>query len=228
MASFSLNRDTPTTSALKGFSTAVPLFIFGALTTTSIQFIPSLLLSTQYADAESRSKGNQSGRLTPAQTPTAEKGDFSLPLQTAFSANASRVSSGQRTGHKIAAQQFALMSKASFATAVPLELLTIATSGYIAYRSYNSFGAWQKWAAICALVTSVFPLTGALMAPLDLKLARIAGVAEKVEPYEDSPPDREAEKINTQVFLGKWNQLNLVRSAIMGTAGVLGLWSLLE
>lgn len=66
------------------------------------------------------------------------------------------------------------------------------------------------------------------MVPIDHKLARLGGVEEKVEPFEDSPPDRDAERINTVKFLGDWNRLNVVRSAVMFAAGGLGLWGMVD
>lgn len=76
------------------------------------------------------------------------------------------------------------------------------------------------------IVASVFPFTGFSMAPLALKLARLAGDAEKVEPYEDAPIDREAEKSNTVEFLRKWNALNVARTAGVFAAGVVGITAL--
>lgn len=61
------------------------------------------------------------------------------------------------------------------------------------------------------------------MAPLALKLKRLAGDAEKVEPYEDAPIDREAEKSNTVEFLRKWSALNVARSVGVFAAGVCGV-----
>ena len=66
------------------------------------------------------------------------------------------------------------------------------------------------------------------MVPIDHKLARLGGEEEKVEPYEDMPPDRDAERINTVKFLGDWNRLNVVRSVVMFAAGGLGLWGLMD
>lgn len=66
------------------------------------------------------------------------------------------------------------------------------------------------------------------MVPLDHKIARLGGEEEKLEPFEDMPPDRDAERINTVDFLGQWNSLNKLRSTIMFAAGGLGLWGLVE
>jgi hypothetical protein len=122
------------------------------------------------------------------------------------------------------------MSKTAFVTQVPPELLSILASGYLAYTSYNSHSnaAGHKWAAVAALIASIFPLTGGFMVPIDHKLARLGGEEEKVEPYEDMPPDRDAERINTVKFLGDWNRLNAVRSAVMFAAGGLGLWAMVD
>ena len=66
------------------------------------------------------------------------------------------------------------------------------------------------------------------MVPIDHKLAQLSGEEEKVEPFEDAPPDRDAERRNTVEFLGKWNSLNRLRSIIMFAAGGIGLWGLVE
>lgn len=66
------------------------------------------------------------------------------------------------------------------------------------------------------------------MVPIDHKIAQIGGEEEKPEPFEDAPLDREAERRNTVEFLGRWNALNLVRTVVVGVAGGLGVWSLVE
>ena len=66
------------------------------------------------------------------------------------------------------------------------------------------------------------------MVPIDHKIARIGGEEEKIEPFEDAPPDREAERRNTVEFLEKWNSLNRLRSVVMFAAGGIGLWGLVE
>lgn len=75
-------------------------------------------------------------------------------------------------------------------------------------------------------MASVFPFTGLTMSGLALKLARLAGDAEKVEPYEDAPIDREAEKSNTVEFLRKWNALNIARTVGVFAAAVVGITAL--
>ncbi len=122
------------------------------------------------------------------------------------------------------------MSKTAFASQVPAELVAIVASGYLAYHSYSSrlSNAGHKWAAVAALVATIFPLTGGLMVPLDHKIARLGGDEEKLEPFEDMPPDRDAERRNTVEFLGTWNRLNQARSVVMFAAGAVGLWSLVE
>lgn len=112
---------------------------------------------------------------------------------------------------------------------IPLELLTIAAYGVVAYNARKAGdSAWTYWATSAGIVASVFPFTGFSMAPLALKLARLAGDAEKVEPYEDAPIDREAEKSNTVEFLRKWNALNIARTAGVFAAGAIGITGLLS
>lgn len=68
----------------------------------------------------------------------------------------------------------------------------------------------------------MFGITGVLMTPLVHKIMRISGDEEKIEPYEDAPIDREAEKSNTVEFLGKWAYVNVGRSLVMYAAAGLG------
>lgn len=77
-------------------------------------------------------------------------------------------------------------------------------------------------------MTAVFPLTGGFMVPIDHKIARIAGAEEKIEPYEDAPPDYDMERGNTEEFLTRWNALNAVRAGVVLVAGGVGLYGLLE
>ncbi|KAK4548128.1 hypothetical protein LTR36_009997 [Oleoguttula mirabilis] len=241
MASLTLHHDPPALAALKGLCIGTTLFVAGSMATTSLQFVPALLLATQQKDAPSRPKPShmESGRLTPQ--PTAQNENKQLHLTPAAALHgklddAVRSAAGGQ-GYKIAAMQFTLMSKTAFISQVPLELLTIVASGFLAYH-YRSSSAtaltlpastsWQKWAAVSALVTAIFPMTGGLMVPLDHKIARIAGEEAPIETYEDAPPDREMERGNTEAFLLRWNALNAVRSGVMLVAGGVGLWSLLE
>ena len=140
-------------------------------------------------------------------------------------------------GYKVAAMQFTLMSKTSFRTLVPGELLSIITSGYLAYhyRSHTTtllsrslLLPWQKWAVVSALIFAVFPFTLTLMAPLELKIARLAGEEPPIEPYEDAPPDRDMERGNAEGFLLGWNGFNAIRSGLLLVAGGVGLWGLVE
>ncbi|KXL43605.1 hypothetical protein M433DRAFT_155639 [Acidomyces richmondensis BFW] len=228
MASLHLHNDSPMLQALKGFSVGTTLFIAGSMTTTSLQFLPSLVLATQARDTgRSRSSRMESGRLTPQPTSVSEK-QLHLTPGAAFQGQIDDAMISTR-GYKLAAQQFSMMSKTAFVTQVPPELLTILASGFMAYHFRNvGHSVWIRWAAVAGLVVSVFPLTGGLMVPLDHKIARLAGEEAAVEPYEDAPPDREAERNNAEEFLKKWNNLNMVRAGIMAVAGGIGVWSLLE
>lgn len=231
MATLSLHNDSAAFLALKGFCVGTPLFIAGSMATTSLQFVPSLLVATQQREAPSRPKNSRmesSGRLTPQPTAQNENKQLHLSPAAALQGRLDESVKSVSQGYKVAAMQFTLMSKTAFATQVPPELLTILASGFLAYHARSNGGAWQKWAAVAGLVTAIFPLTGGMMVPLDHKLARMAGEEAQVEPYEDSPPDREMERGNTEAFLLKWNTLNAVRSGIMLVAGGVGLWGLLE
>ncbi|TKA21682.1 hypothetical protein B0A50_08799 [Salinomyces thailandicus] len=221
--------DTPLVTALKGLTVGGTLFVAGTLTTTSLQYLPSLVLATQQKDAP-KTRSYESGRLTPAPTPGQEK-ELNLTPQAALQGRLDDSAKRAGTGYKIAAMQFSLMSKTSFATTMPLEAITILASGFLAYH-YRSIGlgasTWGRWAAVAGLVAGVFPLTGAVMAPMEHKLARMAGEEAQIEPYEDAPPDREMERGNTEMFLMRWNGFNTVRAGLMVVAGGLGMWGLLE
>ena len=180
--------------------------------------MPALVESAQKAPSRPTASRAQSGRLTPQPT---DKKDYVA---------GGTAGSSSFEGYKGAASQFVVMSKTAFATQVPPELLSILASGYLAYHSYtkDTKVAGHKWTAVAVLIASIFPLTGGLMVPLDHKIARLGGEEEKVEPFEDAPPDREAERRNTVEFLSRWSSLNSLRSAIMFAAGGIGLWGLVE
>jgi hypothetical protein len=222
-----IHSDSQLLLALKGFSIGTTLFVAGSMATTSLQFVPALILATQQKDSKRPQAGRQeSGCLTPQPTPGQEK-QINLSPAAALQGKIDESIISSR-GYKLAAQQFSLISKTAFATQVPFELVTVFASGYLAfhYRSIGQ-GAWSKWAAIVGLVATVFPLSGGFMGPLDHKIGRLAGTEPAIEPYEDSPPDREAERSNAEMFLKKWNTLNAVRGTIMFAAGAVGLWDLL-
>ncbi|KAK3704178.1 hypothetical protein LTR37_014018 [Vermiconidia calcicola] len=214
-------RDSTSILATKVAVTGTTLFIAGGMASTSFQFIPALITAAQKAPSRPENASRaESGRLTPQPNISKQLGDGST----------SSSNSGWFDGYKGAAQQFVSMSKTAFATQVPPELLSILASSYLAYHSYSkgTSNAGHKWAAVAAMIATVFPLTGGFMVPLDHKLARLGGDEEKLEPFEDAPPDRDAERRNTVEFLGKWDTLNRMRSAIMFAAGGLGLWGLVE
>jgi hypothetical protein len=218
------NTDTPRSLfALKAAVTGTTLFIAGGMASTSIQFIPALVYAAQKAPSRPDVKRAESGRLTPQ---ISESKQLSHPAPGSFGGGIAF------DGYRGAAAQFATMSKTAFVTQVPPELLSILASGYLAYHSYNSgavsSAAGHKWAAVAALIAAIFPLTGGFMVPIDHKLAQLGGAEEKVEPYEDMPPDRGAERLNTVKFLGQWSRLNQLRSLMMFAAGGLGLWGMME
>ena len=210
------SRDNMPILAIKAAVTGTTFFIAGGMASTSLQFIPALVSAAQKAPSRPTTNRAESGRLTPQLEESKQLG--SAPTSPGFD------------GYKAAAQQFVAMSKTAFATQVPLELVSIVTSGYLAYHSYakNSTISGHKWAAVAALIASIFPLTGGFMVPIDHKIARLGGEEEKVEPMEDAPPDRDAERRNTVEFLGNWDTLNRLRSVVMFAAGGIGLWGLVE
>lgn len=215
-------RDNMSILAIKAAVTGTTLFIAGGMASTSLQFVPALVDAARKNPSSRPSMDRmESGRLTP---------DPNDSKQLGMAPGTVKSSASSYDGYKGAAQQFVSMSKTAFATQVPAELVSIVASGYLAYHFYtrNSNIAGNKWATVAALIASVFPLTGGLMVPLDHKIARLGGEEEKVEPMEDAPPDREAERRNTVEFLGKWNGLNKLRSVVMFAAGGVGLWGLVE
>ncbi|WPG97362.1 Hypothetical protein R9X50_00013700 [Acrodontium crateriforme] len=219
--------------ALKGFVTASCLIVAGSMTATSLQFLPGLIGIAQHSVERSASSRVESGRLTPnpePSNPAPETKSIHLTVPDASNWPAQKLNASV-AGHKIAARQFSLMSKSAFLSQVPFELLSIISSGYLAYyyRRHITLSPhiWKSWAAVAGLITIVFPYTGIMMVPYDHKIARIAGFEEKLESYEDAPPDHDAEKTNTVEFLTKWNSLNGVRAVIMTLAGSLGLYTLL-
>ncbi|KAF2478966.1 hypothetical protein BDY17DRAFT_313575 [Neohortaea acidophila] len=208
-------RDTTTILGIKAAVTGSTLLIAGGMANTSLSFIPNLIKAAQTMPSTRPSMSRlESGRLTPHPD----------------GGNISAAHAAANEGYQMPAKQFVNMSKTAFATQVPPELLSIAASGYLAYH-YRQLGAsfaGYKWTAVAVLIASIFPFTGALMVPIDHKIAQIGGVEEKPEPYEDAPLDRHAERRNAVEFLRKWNSLNTLRSAIMFVAGGIGLWSLVE
>ncbi|KAF7186093.1 hypothetical protein HII31_12554 [Pseudocercospora fuligena] len=210
---------------LKTFALASTFYLGSAMATTTFLVFPPMLRPLLYK-SQSQSQPPtpsitrpssslnvpqtpiESGRLTP--TVSTRGFDFALAL-------------GSSGAYKAVAQQFSAMETAMFRVQVPLEFATIAAFGIVAHRArVAGNGIWTRWATAAALVAAIFPFTGALMAPLGHKVARIAGDEEKVEPYEDAPIDREAEKSNTVQFIKKFAALSIARTAIVLGAGLVG------
>ncbi|EMC94868.1 hypothetical protein BAUCODRAFT_565213 [Baudoinia panamericana UAMH 10762] len=223
-----MRRDSPLILGLKSFTVGTTLFLAGSMATVSFQLIPGLILATQQRNK--LSSNTETGRLTPNPTSDSNK-QLHLGPQAVLTGSVAPAALHADSGYKVAAIQFVLMSKTAFATQVPPELLTIIASGFLTYH-YRAAklpaSIWAKWAAVAGLVTAIFPLTGGFMVPIDHKIARIAGEEAQVEPYEDAPPDREAERSNAEAFLRQWGLLNSVRAVVMVAAGGVGLWALLE
>lgn len=223
-------RDTPTILGLKAAVTGTTLFIAGGMFTTSLQFLPSLIATAQKAPQRSPQDKMESGRLTPQ--PNSHMKDYTSSLTPSQTIAGKETSTVSYEGYKGAAHQFTIMSKTAFATQVPLELLSILASSYLAYHHYTRTSSLTltsyKWASVAALLTAVFPLTGGFMVPIDHKIARLGGDEEKVEPFEDAPPDRDMERRNAVEFLTRWNGLNEIRSLLVIAAGGIGMWGLVE
>jgi hypothetical protein len=166
------HHDSPTLLALKGIVVGSSLFIAGSMTTTNLQFLPSLVLAAKQRDAaRPGSARTESGRLTPGASSANEDKQLNLTPQAALKGTLDTQALSASSGYKISALQFTLMSKTAFATQVPFELLSIVASGYLAYH-YRSIALpaslWSKWATVAGLLTMVFPLTGGFMVPVRL------------------------------------------------------------
>lgn len=210
--------------ALKGIALAATFSIATTQSTTSIFFIPSLLRPLNTASSSSSATpsrpasslrvptlaSEESGRLTPQPQ---ENKVFNFSLGTSGT-------------YKAVAQQFAQFDTLNFRFSVPVEIFAIGVFSVAAYRARSvNNAAWVHWAATAGAIASIFPYTGALMAPLVHKMKRLGGDEEKIEPYEDAPIDREAEKSNTVEFLTQWGYLNAARAAMMYVATGWGLYT---
>ncbi|GAB7364207.1 hypothetical protein MBLNU230_g4758t1 [Neophaeotheca triangularis] len=227
-----LNRDSPVIATAKALTITSTLYAASSIATTTTSSIPTLLLATAQPPTSTNSRRPQtnrmeSGRLTPRPetNETAKQLGSSNPA-TALN-NALNASSDPPApeGYKLASQQFLLLHRASAASQLPAEILAVAASGYLAY-AHRALGtkAWVPWAVVAGLVGSVFPVAFWGMRGEEVKLSRMAGEREGVEPYEDSPPDWEMERGNTEGFLRRWRGWNAVRGALVGVAGVVGIW----
>lgn len=203
-------------------------FAAGSLGITSGCFIPALLRPLRRIDAPatksspSVAKGTdglpppslsapeptiESGRLTPQ----ASIRDFDLDA---------RYSSDSSDAYTIVAKQFVFLETrlAAITTLTfPLALFGFGGLAIGQYRQYGRSGL-GLWAAGFGLVASAAMLSQIHMSPLVHKTARIAGDEEKIEPYEDAPIDREAEKSNTIDFIERWHTLNAWRTLLVASA----------
>ncbi|EME40197.1 hypothetical protein DOTSEDRAFT_74872 [Dothistroma septosporum NZE10] len=217
--------DSRTWIGLKGIALASTFAIASAQATTALVFIPALLRPLESSKSASSSPSQppsrpssslrvpslqeESGRLTPSATPSSKFFDFSI---------------GSSGAYRAVAQQFARMDALNLPFVVPLELFAIGIFSVSAYRARTVGNLeWRKWASAAAVLGSVFPYTLGLMGGFVLKIKRIAGDEEKIEPYEDAPPDREMEKSNTVEFVKSWNTYNVVRAGIIYVATFTGL-----
>lgn len=206
--------------AVKGLALASTFAVAATQIQTSAVIIPSLLRPLDSSQPSSPSQppsrptsslrvpSSNDGRLTPQPS---ENKVFTFSL-------------GSSGTYKAVAQQFAKHDELNFRVVPAIELANIALFGFSAYRARNVGNpVWTNYAAAAGLLLSVFPLTGVFMSPLVHKLRRLAGDEEKIEPYEDAPPDREMEKSNAVEFLTKWGYLNAARAGLILAASGFGL-----
>ncbi|KAK4496966.1 hypothetical protein PRZ48_011415 [Zasmidium cellare] len=218
-----MSLDTRNWIALKGLALAATFSIATTQSTTSLFFIPSLLRPLQTSTSSTKTPSRPSSSLRVPTLASEESGRLTPQPQENKAFNFSLGTSGT---YKAVAQQFALFDTLNFRLAVPLELLVISIYSVAAYRARAvNNAAWTQWAATAGVVAAIFPYTGALMAPLVHKIKRLGGDEEKIEPYEDAPIDREAERSNTVEFVRRWGWLNAVRAVGMYVATGLGLYA---
>ncbi|KAI5361095.1 hypothetical protein Slin15195_G122070 [Septoria linicola] len=194
--------------------------------TTSILFVPALLrpIVSAAPAASSTSAPATKSASSPSPSPFSlevpstpiESGRLTPPVsQRTFDFGQHLGSSGT---YKAVARQFAQLQASSTFYNVPLESIAVAAFATLAYGT-RSTAQWRSWVAAATALVSIDLLKTVFMAPLAVKLLCIAGDAEPVEPYEDAPIDREADKSNTVQFLRKWSILNLGSSiAVIATA----------
>ncbi|KAF2211123.1 hypothetical protein CERZMDRAFT_98855 [Cercospora zeae-maydis SCOH1-5] len=196
---------------------------------TSVLFIPALLRPVTTIATNSQPENSpvpESLSRTPSlvvpQTPT-ESGRLTPQIsQRSFDFSQHLGSSGT---YKAVARQFSQLQSLSTMYSVPLEIIAIVSLGTLAYTDRRaSSESWKSWAGAGGILVTVDLLKTWFVAPLALKVLTVAGDAEPIEPYEDAPIDREAEKSNTVQFLRKWSVLNLASSVVvLGAAGL--AWS---
>lgn len=239
--------------ALKGFTVLTPLFMAGGMSMTSLQVIPALIaLTRQTADSDRRRAGGKdSGRLTPQPHSESHGSSLLVPGQ----GTSPTPSTSTNVGYEVAARQFVALSQSqtqpastrqnptttSLAAVAAPGLLTVLSASYLAHHARthplrslaaaaanSSPSTWRTWAAVATLMAVVVPLTAGVMGPIEHKIARVAGVEDEIEPYEDSPLDREIESANVETWLRTWNSWNSLRAAVALTAGALGLWAQID
>lgn len=219
-----MSTETRNWIALKGIALAATFSIATTQSTSSLFFVPALLRplkTTSSADSKSPSRPSSSLRI-----PTVASEDSGRLTPQPQDNKVFNFSLGTSGTYKAVAQQFALFDSLNFSICVPIEIFAISVFSIAAYRARNvNNGSWTQWAATASVVASIFPYTGALMAPLVHKIKRLGGDEEKIEPYEDAPIDREAEKSNTVEFVTKWGYFNAARAVVMYAATGLGLYA---
>lgn len=220
----SSNSLSPTTlTALKGLSILTPFVLAGSMSSASLELVPSLIALTRRSaeiDTPSSSRSNN-GRLTPQPTPLKESSGFTLTVPSS-----STTSKASNTGYETAAQQFTSITRSATKARLAPGVLSLLSSTILAYHYQTSPSSrGRNYLTVAALIAAIVPLTSAFMAPIEHKIARIAGAEEKIEPYEDSPPARDQESANTQLFLERWDGWNKIRTAVVLLAGGIGLWT---
>ena len=106
-----------------------------------------------------------------------------------------------------ATRLFATANELSMKYNIPLEILAITSYGALAFKAYwqDHSNAWKGWISAAGILMTIFPLKNVFMAPL----AR--GLTSHV---------REVEVRET---LWYWSGLNLARSMIVLSAGLVGV-----
>lgn len=218
--------DTRNLTALKGIALAATFSLASGQLSTSALFIPAMLrpldgsrekyptspsLSRQSTSALNIPSASTDGRLTPQPSGTF---DFTQSVKGPY---------------KGVARQFAQLEALTYRASVPIEVIALGMFSVAAVRSRNAGSKlWTHWAVAAGLVGTVFPLSAVWMAPLVLKIKRLGGDEEKIEPYEDAPIDRDAEKSNTVEFLTTWSYMNFGRSMLLYAAAGIGVLALLD
>ncbi|PPJ54512.1 hypothetical protein CBER1_02496 [Cercospora berteroae] len=196
------------------------VFIAVSNLSTSLLFIPSLLrpITTiaplnQLEESKSTNDPNKTDSLLSVPQTPVESGRLTPQIsQRAFDFSQHLGSSGT---YKAVARQFSELQTLGTKLYIPLESTAMISLVALSTTTRKWSYSWKCWLGAVGVLVTVDLLKAFFMAPLALKVLRVAGDAEPIEPYEDAPIDREAEKSNTVQFLRKWNVLNLASGLVL-------------